>query len=148
MAKVVKIGTLIKDSSSKCTFRVTGKNTVALQKAANVKKLNVPTKITYLKKKYTVTSIAPKAFAKNKKMTAVILPSTISSIGKKAFSGCKKLKTITLKTTKLTTKAVGKQAFQGIAAKATIKVPKKKLNAYKKWLKNKGIGKKVKIKKL
>lgn len=148
VAKVVKIGTLIKDSSSKCTFRVTGKNTVALQKAANVKKLNVPTKITYLKKKYTVTSIAPKAFAKNKKMTAVILPSTISSIGKKAFSGCKKLKTITLKTTKLTTKAVGKQAFQGIAAKATIKVPKKKLNAYKKWLKNKGIGKKVKIKKL
>ena len=64
-------------------------------------------------------------------------------IGKKAFYNCKKLKKIVVKTSTL--KKVGANAFKGINAKATIRVPKKKLAAYKKLLKEKGIGKKVKI---
>jgi hypothetical protein len=62
---------------------------------------------------------------------------------KQAFYGCKNLKTITIKSIGL--KTVGKEAFKGINAKATIKVPAKKLSSYKKLLKGKGQGSKVKI---
>jgi hypothetical protein len=48
----------------------------------------------------------------------------------------------------LTTKNVGSKAFGSIYAKAVIKVPKSKLKAYQKLLKQKGVtGKKQKIKK-
>ncbi|MBD5106183.1 MAG: leucine-rich repeat protein, partial [Lachnospiraceae bacterium] len=77
----------------------------------------------------------------------ITIPSKVNKIGSKAFYGCKKLKKITIKTTKLTKKKVGSQAFKGIAAKATIKVPKKKLSAYKKMLRARGVGAKAKIKK-
>lgn len=70
----------------------------------------------------------------------------VTGIAQKAFNKCKNLKKITIKTTKLTKKSVGKQAFKGIHKKATIKVPKAKQKAYKKILKARGAGKKVKIK--
>lgn len=70
----------------------------------------------------------------------------IVQIGKNAFSGCSKLKKLTIKTTKLTSKTVGAKAFKGVNGKATIKVPKKKLSAYKTLFKSKGAGKNVKIK--
>jgi len=44
-------------------------------------------------------------------------------------------------------KSVGKNALKGIHAKATIKVPKAKLDKYKKVFKGKGQGKNVKVKK-
>ena len=69
-------------------------------------------------------------------MTQVTIDKNVKNIGKNAFYGCKNLKKVIIKTTKLTKKTVGKNAFKGIHKKATIKVPKKKLNAYKKLLKN------------
>lgn len=72
----------------------------------------------------------------------------VKSIGSKAFANCSKLKIITIKTTKLTTKNVGSQAFKGINSKATIKVPAKKLKAYRSLLKKRGVtGKNQVIKK-
>ena len=68
------------------------------------------------------------------------------SIGKNAFKGCKKLKTITIKSGKLTKKSIRKGAFKGISSKTVIKVPKKKLKAYKKLFRQKGLSKKVKMK--
>ena len=93
------------------------------------------------------TTIGSKAFYKCTGLTSITIPSKVNKIGSKAFYGCKKLKKITIKTTKLTKKKVGSQAFKGIAAKATIKVPKKKLSAYKKMLRARGVGAKAKIKK-
>ncbi len=93
------------------------------------------------------TTIGSQAFYKCTKLTSITIPSKVSKIGSKAFYGCKKLKKITIKTTKLTSKKVGSQAFKGIAAKASIKVPKKKLAAYKKLLKARGVSSKAKIKK-
>ena len=61
------------------------------------------------------------------------------------FYGCKNLKNITIKTTKLTKKRVGSKAFSGIHAKAVIKVPKKKLSAYRKMLKARGAAKKENV---
>ena len=95
----------------------------------------------------SVTSIGKEAFSGCTKLTSITIGAKVKSIGAKAFYNCKNLKKITIKTTKLTKKNVGKNAFKGINSKATIKVPKSKLSAYKTLLKAKGVGKKVTIKK-
>lgn len=95
-----------------------------------------------------ITTIGDKAFYKCTSLKKVTIPSKVKKIGKQAFYGCNKLKTITIKTTKLTGKKIGSKAFGKISAKATFKVPKKKLSAYKKVLKSKGISKKTVIKKI
>lgn len=140
-------GTKVTDKKSKAVYKVNGNKTVEYNKVdKKAKKATVPSTITVNGVKYQVTSIAAKAFANNKKLTKVVIPSSVRSIGKQAFSGCKNLKSIMIKTTYLTKKSVGAKAFKGIHAKATIKVPKKQKKAYQKFLKTKGIGKGVKIK--
>jgi hypothetical protein len=95
---------------------------------------------------YKVTAISDKAFKNNSKLKSVTIGKNITKIGKEAFSGCKKLSKITIKSTKL--KSVSKNALKGINAKATIKVPKKQLSAYKKLFNGKaGFKKTMKIKK-
>lgn len=93
-----------------------------------------------------VIAIGNRAFYKCKKLTKLTIPAKVKKIGKQAFYGCKNLKNVTIKTTKMTKKNVGSKAFSGISSKAKIKVPKKKLTAYKKLLKARGIGKRVKVK--
>lgn len=93
-----------------------------------------------------VTTIGTKAFYQCSTLGKVTIPSKVKKIGKQAFYGCKKLKTITIKTTLLKKTTVGSSAFKGIYAKATIKVPKSKLKAYKSILRARGVGKKAKIK--
>lgn len=90
-----------------------------------------------------VVSIDKAAFDGCKKLSAVTIGKKCKELGEFAFNRCKKLKTITIKSTKL--KKVGKKAFKGTSHKLTIKVPKKKLAAYKKLFKNKG-NKKVVVK--
>lgn len=95
-----------------------------------------------------VTRIGKQAFYGCKKMTKVVIESCVKAIGTKAFAGCTKLKNVTIKTTKLTTKNVGNQALKGISSKAIVKVPAKKMRAYKNLLKKRGLsGKRQKIKK-
>ena len=94
-----------------------------------------------------VTTIGSKAFYGCSKLTSITIPKKISKIGKQAFYKCKKLKKITIKTTKLSKKKVGSKAFGKTHSKVTVKVPKKKLKAYKSMLKARGISKKAKIKK-
>lgn len=69
--------------------------------------------------------------------------SKVTKIDKQAFYGCKNLKNIIIKSTKL--KTVSSKALKGINSEAKIKVPKSKLSNYKKLLKGKGQGSKVKI---
>ena len=91
--------------------------------------------------------IEDKAFYKCSKLQKITIPKKVNKIGKRAFYGCKNLKNLTIKTKMLTSKNVGSMAFKGIYAKATFKVPKSKLSAYKKMLKTKGISAKAKVKK-
>lgn len=91
-----------------------------------------------------VTGIADKTFAGLKKMRTVVIGKNVKTIGKKAFSGCKKLTRVNIKGKVL--KKVGKQAFKGISAKAVIKVPKAKKQAYTRLFKGKGQKKTVKVK--
>lgn len=72
-----------------------------------------------------------------------IVPENVTAIGSGAFYGCKNLKMITIQGKRL--KTVKKDAFKGIKSTARIKVPAKKFASYKKLLKGKGQGKKVKI---
>lgn len=95
-----------------------------------------------------VKTIAESAFNGCKALKKVTIGSGVNKIGKNAFYNCKNLKSVTIKTTKLTSKNVGANAFKKINASAVVKVPAKKLKAYKSLLKKKGIsGKKQKIKK-
>ena len=103
---------------------------VAYSNVTKSKKVNVPKKVKIAGITYTVTSIAPKAFANNKKLQKVAIDSNITSIGKNAFRGCKNLKTIVIKSTKLTSSSIGSNAFKGTHKKLVIKVPKKMLKKY------------------
>ena len=94
-----------------------------------------------------VTTIGDKAFYKCAALKKITIPSKVTKIGKSAFEGCKSLKTITIKTQKLKSGTVGSKAFKGTPKDVTVKVPKKSLSAYKKFLYKKGVNKKAKIKK-
>ncbi len=126
-------------------------NTVTLEKPLKKtnRTFNVPASIKSADGKtiFRVTEIAKNAFRKNTKLAKVVLGGNLAKIGANAFAGCKNLKTIRIASTALTKKSVGKNAFKGIHKKAVIKVPKKKLKAYQKFLKGKGQAKSVKIKK-
>lgn len=148
-------------------YKITGGNTVSVTGLKNKKasKVTVPETVTYGGKSFRVTSIADKAFRNTEikevrignnvktigvsafegcdRMKKATLGKSVEKTGKNAFKGCRKLKSVTLRTMKL--KTVGKNAFKGIDKNAKIKVPKKKLSTYKKLLKGKGQGKKVKI---
>ena len=126
-------------------------NTVTLERPIKktYRTFNVPSTIKSTDGKYTfkVTGISKNAFKKKTKLKKVVIGKNVKKIGANAFAGCKNLKTIRIASTSLTKKSVGKNAFKGIHKKAVIKVPKKKLKAYKKFLKGKGQAKSVKIKK-
>ena len=151
--KPAKVGTKFKDSKG-ASYKVTSakvKNPTVSYTAPKKKakgSVKIPASVTYKGVTYKVTSIAANVLKNNKKVTSIEIGKNINSISAKAFYNCKNLKKITVKTTKLTKKNVGKNSFKGIHKKAVIKVPKKKLNAYKKLFNSKGIGKKVVIKKI
>ena len=147
-----KDGDEYKDEASNVSYKITSteKLTIALTGLIdkNATEIVVPDDVTIGDKSYKITEIAPNAFKNNKKLKKFTIGKNIEKIGKNAFYGCKNLKTIKIKTSKLTKKTVGKNAFKKIHKKAKITVPKKKLKAYKKLLKAKGVtGKKQKIKK-
>ncbi len=145
----VKVGKKATVSGSQ--YKVTavkGTRTVQFTKGKkNAKKIVIPSTVKVSGKKYKVTSIAKNAIKGNKKLTKLTIGANVKKIGANAFKGCSKLKSITVKTKKLTKSKVGKNAFKGINAKATIKVPKAKVKAYKKIVQAKGAGKSVKVKK-
>ena len=126
-------------------YKVTNASEVAFAglKKSSTKKVTIPAEVKIGGKKFKVTSIANKAL-KGKSVTSVTIGKNVKTIGTSAFEKCSKLKKITVKGTAL--KKVGKKAFKGINKKAVIKVPKKKLSAYKKLMKNKGQSSTVKIK--
>lgn len=126
-------------NNKKMTSVTIGKNVSAIGKAAfsgcgKLKKVTLGNK---------VTSIGASAFAGCKALKSAALGTGIKKIGKEAFKGDSRLTKITIKSARLS--SVGKNAFKGINAKAKIKVPKKQLTKYRKLLKAKGQGKKVKI---
>lgn len=151
--KAPKKGTILTDKNGKAKYKVLSSGvengTVEYVKPTDkkAKNITIPAKVTINGITYKVVSVGKNALKNNKQVTKVTIGSNVKKIGKQAFYGCKKLKTITIKSKKLTAKNVGGKAFKGIHSKAIIKVPKEKVKTYKKMLKAKGIGTKVKVKK-
>jgi len=141
--KITAIETNAFKNNKKITKVTIGKNVTSIGKNA----FSGCSKLKTLKLGSSVTTISDKAFYKCTSLTGVTIPSKVTQIGKSAFYGCKKLKNITLKTTKLTSKKVGSNAFKGTPKNAVVKVPKKSMKSYKKFLYKKGLNKKAKIKK-
>jgi len=132
--------------AGKADYKITDVSAATVQVVSVDKKaasVVIPASVTIEGKAYAVTDIAAGAFKNCKKLKSVTIGKNVKSIGAKAFYKCSSLKKITIKSTSL--KKVGKAAFKGINAKAKIKVPAKKLKAYKKVLKGKGQKKSVKI---
>ncbi len=141
------------------TYKITSIGSGAFKNNTKVKKVTIGKNVTRIGKQAfsgckklktvvigeNVSVISQKAFYKCGSLTSITIPKKVKSIGKNAFASCKKLKHINIKTTKLTKSSVGSNAFKGISAKAVVKVPKSKLNAYKKLLMKKGIGEKAKF---
>ena len=146
-AKIPAVGTT--KTVGKAIYKVTksdAKNgTVTLLKltSKNEKKFTVPAAVKIDGVSFKVTEIFPNAFKNNKKLKQVTIGKNVTKIGANAFSGDKNLKKISIKSAKL--KKAGKKAFKGIHAKCKIKVPNKKLSAYKRLLKGKGQKAGVKI---
>lgn len=84
-----------------------------------------------------------KTYTGNKKIKKVVIGKDVTVIPKEAYKGCSSLKKIVVKSTVL--KKVGKNALKGVHPKCKIKVPKKKLAAYKKLFRAKGQKKSVKL---
>ena len=175
-----KKGDEIKDANNKAVYKITKVGDTAgkvgtVQYVKPVKKsaktVSIPSTITVDGIKYKVTSIASKAFEKNKYITKVTIGDNVKTIGSsafykctklktvtigkavttissKAFYGCTKLKTLTIKSTKLKIKKIGSKAFTKTPKSMTVKVPKKKVKAYKTILLKKGVNKKAKFKKM
>lgn len=146
-------GTKLTDRKTKAVYKVTkaGKTggTVAYMGSTDktATKIVIPATVTIDGITYKVTSVGAKAFIKNKTLQKITIGKNVKKIGKKAFYGCRNLKKIVIKTTRLTDETVGNKAFQKIAAKAKIRVPEEKLDAYSKLLKGKGLGDKAVVKK-
>lgn len=139
-------GTTLNDSKTKATYTVTTAGAVVTYKApANkkVKKVTIPSSVNINGITYKVTSVAPNAFKKCKKLKKVTIGAGVTEIGKNAFAGCKNLKNVIVKSKSL--KKVGKNAFKGINKAAKIKVPKKQLKKYQKLFKKAKVAKSVKI---
>ena len=108
--------------------------------------LTVPATVKVNGTAYKVTGIAASACREMPKLKKLTVGKNVKTIGKIAFYKCAALKTIVINTKKLTAETVGASAFKGIYAKATVTCPAGKLAAYKKLLKARGMGDRVKFK--
>lgn len=143
-------GTRISDKKAVYTVSKAGKSggTVTYTKPVkrNATSVSIPDTVRISGITYKVTAIAANAFKNCKNLKKITIGKHISKIGAKAFYNCNRLAKITVKTKNLTGKKVGSKAFQGIYKKAVMKVPKNKRKAYKKLLRARGCGNKVKFK--
>ncbi len=149
-AKSVKKGSKFVISNLKYTVTsVKGTRAVKFTGTKNkAQNVVIPASVRIYGSKYKVTAIAKNALKGNKKLKKLSIGSNVKQIGKNAFKGCSQLKNIVIKSNKLKANKTGNKAFKGINKKAIIKVPKGKVKQYKKLLKSKGAGKKIKVKKI
>ena len=146
-------------TSSRIIYQVNGKQTVTCYgpSSRNLTKVTIPSVIRRNGITYKVTEIRTKAFYKNSRLSTVNIGNNVSVIGEKAFANCKKLYrvnvgtglkqinshafdrikkgcVIKIKSTKL--KKVNSRIDYG-TSKMTVRVPRKKLQSYKKLFRKK-----------
>ena len=91
---------------------------------------DIASKINYLNREFTVTSIRGRAFANNTALTTVKIPSSIQSIGNNAFTGCTSISKVTTEST--TPLTINDGCFDAMTQLfATLYVPTGAVSAYK-----------------
>lgn len=146
-------------TSSRIIYRVNGRQTVTCYgpSSRNLKKVTIPSVIRHNGITYKVTEIRAKAFYGNQHLTTVSIGNNVSVIGGKAFGNCKRLYRVNIGTG---LKQINSHAFDRVkkgcvikikstqlkkissridygTSKMTIRVPRKKLNTYKKLFRKK-----------
>ncbi len=141
-------------SDTKLVYKVTGKNTATCTGTTDSKAttIAIPNSITYKGITYNVTSITSKAFYGNKTITSIKIGNNVKTIGNHVFYGCTNLEKITIGTGLVT---IGNHAFCQLkdgciitinstklksvksainhgVKNMVVKVPKSRLEAYKK----------------
>lgn len=148
-ATEVKIGEKrLSDNGKAWYIPLSDKNAAYLESAdKKAKSVVIPASVQLGGKAYQVTRVGRQAFRKNKALRRVTIGKNVRVIGSGAFSGCSRLRKVIIKTKKLRT--VGKKAFSGAGGKTgknlRVKVPGKKLPAYRKKLVKAGLGRKAKL---
>ena len=129
-------------------YIVTSNTTVTYMQPVSkiVRVVHIPDYVTIKSRTYAVTSIYQKAFYGCKALRAAVVPSTARQIGPQAFAGCKKLKRIYIVSRLLRKHTIGLNAFKNIHKKAKFYVPRDLRKAYKRVLRKRGAGKKIKVK--
>ena len=90
---------------------------------------DIASKINYLNREFTVTSIKESAFANNTALTTVKIPSSIQSIGNNAFAGCTSITSVTVESA--TPVSINDGCFDVMAQLfATLYVPAGAVSAY------------------
>ena len=89
-----------------------------------------------------VTIIGPNAF-ENSGIRSIVIPKNVTTLKNDIFIDCKYLTTITIKSEKLV--KLSKHTWKGLSKDTVIRVPKKKLNAYKDMFYKAGLNKKIVI---
>ncbi|MCR4690117.1 MAG: leucine-rich repeat protein [Lachnospiraceae bacterium] len=130
-------------SHEKGNFKVIGEGKVSFvsPRDKTIRSFVIPKTIVVNDKKYQVTEIGEKAFFKCMKLKKVTIPETIEKIGKKAFYKCRKLESVRIKTGKLKKNSIKAKAFGKTGLKIKFRCPKKKLRAYRRYLKKAGASK-------
>ena len=82
--------------------------------------IDIPNKVTYNDKVYSVTSIGVYAFASCTSLTSITIPSSITEFKSGAFYGCLGLTSITIPNS---VTSIGNYAFQGCSCLASITIP-------------------------
>ncbi len=129
-------------------YIITSINTVTYKQpvSRSVSVVHIPSYITIKSRVYSVTAIYQRAFYGCKALRAAVVPSTARQIGPQAFAGCKKLKRIYIVSRLLRKHTIGLKAFKNIHKKAKFYVPRDLRKAYKRVLRKRGAGKKIKVK--
>ncbi|MGN0482131.1 MAG: GH25 family lysozyme [Lachnospiraceae bacterium] len=126
-----RIGGLLYQVTSATVHSKQGTGTVTLTDAQNPSFtiLQVPDTVKIGGRTYKVTAIGRDAFICNEKLKTVIIGKNVKKLGIRAFYGCRNLKNISIESTVLC--SVQDNAIGKISAKASIKVPQAKKNAYR-----------------
>lgn len=139
-----KVGTELRDSETEAVYIVTKSGIKGAQAAyagptdRKTPSAVIRTSVTIDGITYRITSIADRAFANNKYLEEVVIPSGVKQIGSRAFYKCSRLQSITIKTKSLKKKRIGNQAWKGIHKKAVFYVPASKVKSYRTMFQAKG----------
>ena len=86
----------------------------------NIKTANIPEKIKYEGRRYTVTSIWSGAFEYCSSLASVVIPSSVTCIELYAFSGCRSLASVDIPNS---VKSIGDAAFYGCSSLSSVVIP-------------------------